>query len=712
MHPARPSCLRRCALALRHVLAIGLLALASPALAAEAGEHGEILWDTYGVPHIYGRTEADVFYGFGWSQVRSHANIVLHLYGEARGRAAEYWGAEYADQDRWMISNDVYPRARIWYDQQTPQFKQDLDAFARGMTEAARTHSEGIDPSLLQVLPITGVDVVAHAERLMNYIYIANEKNVLGDAPPPDTKGRDGSNAWALMPGRTKDGHTMLLANPHLPWAPGFFTYYEAHLNGPGIDLYGGTQIGLPIIRFAFNNDLGFTNTVNTLLGSTTYKLTPKGDGYVFDGKVLPFKVTDRQMRVRQPDGSLKTVRFQVRHTVHGPVFERHDGTLVALRVAGLDRPGMLKQYWDMGMAHTFKQFLAAVEQVQVPKFNIVYGDREGNVMYLDNGILPRHRSGDLAFWEGLVPGDTSATLWDADDIHTFKELPKVINPAGGFVQNTNDPPWVSTWPRVLDPKDYPSYIAPVGPMTLRSQTSVLSMAGDEKLSFDDFIARKRSVHSLAADRLLPALLAQAKGSRDPDILRAADALSRWDRNFEADSRGALLFEEWGRLFTGDYKFTSQQGYRTPWTLDDPLATPNGLKDPALALQQLKQAVGITEQRYGRIDRAYGEVSRFHIGEIDLPGRGGFGNLGVFDVITWDPIKDGERLPQHGETWVSMVEFSTPLKARGLMSYGNSTMPGTPHNNDQLGLLAKGEYRTLWTTREQVDAHVESVDHY
>ena len=237
-------------------------------------------------------------------------------------------------------------------------------------------------------------------------------------------------------------------------------------------------------------------------------------------------------------------------------------------------------------------------------------------------------------------------------------------------------------------------------------------MAGDEKLSFDDFIARKRSVHSLAADRLLPELLAQAKDSTDPEILRAADVLSRWDRNFEADSRGTLLFEEWGRLFTGDYKFTSQQGYRTPWTLDDPLATPNGLKDPALALQQLKQAVGITEQRYGSIDRAYGEVSRFHIGEVDLPGRGGFGNLGVFDVITWDPIKNGERLPQHGETWVSMVEFSTPLKARGLMSYGNSTMPGTPHNNDQLGLLAKGEYRTLWTTREQVDAHVESVDHY
>lgn len=697
--------------AIGHLVAVcTLIAASSAAFAADTG-HGEILWDTYGVPHIYGKTEADVFYGFGWSQVHSHANVVLHLYGEARGRAAEYWGAKYADQDRWMISNDVYDRARTWYAQQTPQFKRDLDAFARGMTDAARKHPNGIDPSLMQVLPITGVDVVAHAERLMNYIYIASEQHVRGN-PPPDTKGKDGSNAWALMPKRTKDGAAMLLANPHLPWAPGFFTYYEAHLNGPGIDIYGATQIGLPIIRFAFNNNLGFTNTVNTMLGSTTYKLTPKDGGYLFDGKVLPFKVSNKQMKVRQPDGSLKTVRFQVRHTVQGPVFERYDGTLVALRVAGLDRPGMLQQYWDMGTAHNFKEFLAAVRKVQVPKFNIVYADRDGNIMYLDNGILPRHKNGDLAFWKGLVPGDTSATLWDEDDIHSFEDLPKVINPAGGFVQNTNDPPWVSSWPRVLDPKDYPSYVAPVGPMSLRSQTSVLSMAGDDKLSFDDFIARKRSVHSLAAERLLPELLALAKGSDDADIKRAADVLSKWDRAFEADSRGALLFEEWAHLFAGDYKFVSQKGYKNPWTLDDPLSTPNGLKDPTLALQQLKQAVGITEKLYGSIDRPYGEVSRFHIGNVDLPGRGGFGNLGVFNVITWNPIKDGERLPQHGETWVSMVEFSTPLKAMGLMSYGNSTMPGTTHNNDQLGLLSKGQYRTLWTTREQVDQHVESVDHY
>lgn len=688
---------------------VACLLAAVLSLPALAKSHGQILWDSYGVPHIYAPDEAGAFYGFGWAQVKSHGNIVLHLYGEARGRAAEYWGEQYVEQDRWLASNDAYARARRWYAQQTPQFRKDLDAFAQGMTDYANAHPEQIDPSLRQVLPITGVDVVAHAERLMNYVYIASEQRVRGN-PPPDTKARDGSNAWALMPARTRDGAAMLLANPHLPWAPGFFTYYEAHLNAPGIDIYGATQIGLPIIRFAFNPDLGFTNTVNTMLGATVYKLTPAGDGYLFDGKPRAYTVEDKHLQVRQPDGTLKRLDFQVRHTVHGPVFERYDGTLVALRVAGLDRPGMLQQYWDMGKARSFDQFLAAVKRVQVPMFNIVYADRQGNVMFLDNGILPRRASGDVKYWQGLVPGDTSATLWNADDIHTYEELPKVINPPGGFVQNTNDPPWVSTWPRVLDPAKFPAYVAEEGPMSLRAQTSVLSLAGSGRLSFEDFEQRKRSVHSLAAERLLPELLALAKGSQDPDIVQAAQVLAGWDRAFEADSRGALLFEEWAHLFAGDYKYVSQKGYRDPWTLDDPLATPRGLKDPALALQQLKQAVAVTRKLYGSIDRPYGEVSRFHIGDVDLPGRGGFGNLGVFNVITWDPIKDGERLPQHGETWVSMVEFGTPLKAKGLMSYGNSTQPGSRHNNDQLSLLSQGKYRTLWTTREQVEANLESTD--
>jgi acyl-homoserine-lactone acylase len=121
----------------------------------------------------------------------------------------------------------------------------------------------------------------------------------------------------------------------------------------------------------------------------------------------------------------------------------------------------------------------------------------------------------------------------------------------------------------------------------------------------------------------------------------------------------------------------------------------------------LKDAIAETKALYGAIDRPFGEVSRFALNDVNLPGNGGFGNEGVFRVITWSPLKDGVRTPVHGETWVSLVEFSTPIKAQGLMSYGSSTQPGSPHRSDQLQHLSDKAFRTLWTTRAEVEKHVE-----
>lgn len=683
--------------------ALGLAAAAPAATPATHAGGGEILWDTFGVPHVYAKTEAGAFWGFGYAQAQSHGNLLLRLFGEARGRAAEYWGgADNETQDRWLVANDVPTRAVTWFRQQTPQMRADLDAFAAGINAYAAAHPDALDPAMRRVLPVSGTDVMAHAHRLMNYVYIASDRKVLAD---PTTNEAGGSNAWAVAPSRSASGKAMLLANPHLPWAPSMLTYYEAHLNAPGYSVYGATQVGLPVLRFAFNDDLGFTNTVNTMLGYASYKLTLADGGYRYDGKVLPFTTAQKSYRVRQPDGTLKTVAFTQRYATQGPVFDLpKNGGTIALKVAGLDRPGVLQQYLDMGKAHDFAAFQRALRRMQVPMFNIVYADRAGHVMYIDNGILPRHADGDVATWSRPVAGDTSATLWR--DVHGYDDLPKVVDPASGFVQNANDPPWLATWPRQLDPKAFPAYVAPVGPVSQRAQHSVMLMTATPKLSFDDFVARKLDTGSLMADRLLPDLLAAAKGNADPDIAAAAALLAGWDHKFDADARGALLFETWAALFA-PRNFVDQSNYAVKWTLDDPLATPRGLKDPAAAVAMLKAAVAKTRQLYGALDRPFGESSRFHLGDVSLPGNGGFGNTGVFRTITWGPMKNGERTPVHGETWVSMIEFSKPMKALGMMSYGNSSQPGSPHNSDQLRFLTSKTFRTLWIERTEVERHVE-----
>ena len=676
--------------------------------ASTAWAGGEILWDSFGVPHIYAKTEAGTFYGFGYAQAQSHGDLLLHMYGESRGKAAEYWGASFESQDKWIAANDVPSRSIAWYKAQKPQMRADLDAFAAGINAYAAAHPDKIDPAVKIVLPITGLDVIQHAHRLMNYMYIASDRRVLVN---PATNEAGGSNAWAVAPARSASGHTMLLANPHLPWAPSLLTYYEAQVTGPGISLYGATQVGLPVLRFGFNNDLGFTNTVNTISGYTSYVLKLADGGYMFDGKVLPFKTVDKSYKVKQPDGTLKTVTFTQRYAVQGPVFDLPGGTTtIALKVAGLDRPGVLQQYLDMGKARNWAQFEAALKTLQVPMFNIVYGDRAGNILYLDNGILPKHpEGGDFAHWSRPVPGDTSATLWK--DVHPYEDMPKVFNPAGGFVQNTNDPPWVSTWPRVLDPKKYPAYVAIVGPMSQRSQMSNRLLAGTNKISFDEFVAKKVTTTALMADRMLPDLLKAASTSDDPDIKQAVAVLSAWDHRDEPDARGALLFETWALIFAPN-NFTSQANYAEKWTLDNPLETPRGLKDPAAAVAMLKQAVAKTKQLYGAIDQPYGDVSRFHIGDVNLPANGGMGNTGIFRTITWGPMKNGERTPVAGETWVSMVEFGTPMKAVGMMSYGNSSQPGSKHANDQLKFLASKTFRTLWISRADVEKNLEETDKF
>ena len=685
------------------VLALGLAGLTSAVAQPKSGS-GEILWDSFGVPHVYAKTETGVFYGFGWAQAQSHGNLLLRLYGEARAKGAEYWGTSSEASDRWLIANGVPERSVVWYNAQTPAFRADLDAFAAGINAYAAAHPDALDPQVRQVLPITGIDVIAHAHKLMNYNYIASEKKALVDSAT-DTAG--GSNAWAVAPSRSASGKTLLLANPHLPWEPSQLTYYEAHLNGPGIALYGATQVGLPVLRFAFNSDLGFTNTVNTIAGSTTYRLTLAPGGYLYDGKVRPFATTQRSYRVRQADGSLMTKAIAVRSSIHGPVFDLPGGQTVAVRVAGLDRPGVLDQYLQMGKARTFAAFQTQLKRLQVPMFNIVYGDRAGHVMYFDNGILPEHATGgDFATWSKLVPGDTSKTLWSR--VLPYAALPKVIDPASGFVQNANDAPWVSTYPVQLRPKNFVAHMDGSGPMNLRAQMSVRLLNDGRKLTFDDFVARKLTTTSLMADRTLPDLIPLAKASADPELRAAATLLESWDHRYEPDARGALLFETWAQTFAPG-RSSDFRNFKVQWSLDDPLNTPNGFKDPAQALAMLKSAIAKTKTLYGAIDRPYGEVSRFHIDGVNLPANGGLGATGVFRTITWGPMKNGERVPIHGETWVSMVEFGTPMKAVGLMSYGNSSQPGSPHRSDQLSYLANKTFRTLWIDRAEIEKHLEAT---
>ncbi|BAT56856.1 peptidase S45, penicillin amidase (plasmid) [Nostoc sp. NIES-3756] len=655
----------------------------------------EILWDTYGIPHIYSNNVQKAFQAFGWAQMQSHGNLLLRLYGQARGKAAEYWGEEYLDSDKWVLTMGVPNRAIVWYEAQSPAFRSYIDAFAAGINAYAKEHADLIDDEVEVALPIKPEDVLSHLQRLLLFTFVVDPGRVADMSP---AKATPGSNGWAIAPKRSASGKAMLLANPHLPWGD-LFLWYEAQITAPGIDAYGATLVGIPVLAIAFNDNLGWTHTVNTHDGWDAYELKLQKGGYLFDGKVRPFETTSFPLKVKQKNGYLREQILTVNSSVHGPVVSQKDGKVLALRVVGQNSPGVLEQWWDMARSRNLTQFQKVLQRLQLPMFTVMYADREGHIMHLFNGLVPVRKQGDFAYWEGIISGDTSKTLWTKN--HPYQDLPKVIDPASGWLQNANDPPWTTTFPTAIKAENYPSYIAPRGPMDFRAQISAKMLAEDDSISFDEMIAYKHSTRMELADRILDDLIEAAQKSKDELVRRAVYVLAAWDRKTDANSKGAVLFNSWVDNLDLDKAFS------TPWQEKSPRTTPDGLADPESAVKALSDVAAKVEKTYGRLDVAWGDVFRLQYGNLDLPANGGDDDKGIFRVLNFAPTSDGRFQAVHGDSYVAAVEFSQPVKAKALTSYGNATQPNSSHAGDQLKLLARQKLRPVWRTRQEITAHLE-----
>jgi acyl-homoserine-lactone acylase len=665
---------------------------------ATAVARNEILWDSWGIPHIYGIDAAGLFHGFGWAQAQSHGNLILRLYGHARGRAAEYWGGDYLDSDRWVRTMGVPRRAEEWYQAQSPEFRNYLDAFVAGINDYAKEHPDQISDDVKVVLPVKATDIIAHGQRVTHFTFVVNSGSVKSQAKDWHP---DGSNAWAIAPSHSESGHALLLANPHLRWAD-FYLWYEAHFIAPGVNLYGATLVGSPLLSIAFNDYLGWTHTVNTLDGADLYELTLMDGGYRWDGGVRKFEREEQTLKVKQKDGSLQEEKLVVRRSIHGPVVEEKNGKALALRVVGLDQPYSAQQYWDMGRARNLAEFEAAEKRLQNPMFTVMYADRDGHIMHLFGGRTPVRPKGNYN-WARIVPGDTSVTLWTST--HPYEELPRVVDPSTGWLQNANDPPWTTTFPPALDANNFPSYMAPRF-MHFRAQRSARMLMEDPRISFEKLVRYKHSTRMELADRILDDLSSAVQQHGGEKAKRAIVVLESWDRCADAESRGAVLFEAFFKELT--QRAGKGGPFAVPWNEKSPLKTPGGLADPAMAVAALEAAADKVQADHGSLDVAWGKVYHLIIDKVDLPANGGPSDLGIFRAAYFGRTNGGPMQIAGGDSYVAAIEFSNPVRAKALIGYGNSSQPGSPHRTDQLPLFARKELRPVWRTRQEIEAHLES----
>ncbi len=658
-------------------------------------EQSELIWDEWGVPHIYARSEAELFYLHGWAQMQSHANLILELYAKSRGAAASYWGEEYLYNDV-LIHTLGFPKlAQTWHETQNPEFKQLSEEFVKGMNAYAQAHPEAIDSDRKAVLPIVPSDITAH------FLFVIYTRFVGGEELGRVSNWKEiGSNTYAIGPKRSASGNAMLVQNPHLPWW-GEFLFYESQLVSADINSYGVTLLGFPVHGIAFNEKLGWSHTNNTIDNADIYELSLQGEGYVLDGEEKAFEVTQKTLQVKSPEGEMEERTIDLYRSEHGPILKKGDKKALAFRIPGLDQPNPAYQWYSMAKAQNFEQFENALQLLQIPFFNVMYADQEGNIFYMFNGIIPKRNSGDWSFWNNIVPGNTSEYIWQ--ETHPYEDLPKFKNPEQAWIQNANDPPWTSTFPQAIKAEDFPPYIAPQS-MYFRPQRSARMLAEDESITFEELQDYKLSTRMELADRILDDLNTAVEEHGSEESKAAMDVLNAWDRQANADSKGAALFYMWANKIN-PYGMGS---FATPWDAKKPRSTPDGLSDPKAAVEKLNQAAQEVQDTYGSLDVAWGEVCRIRYAGKDLPGNGADGSVGIFRVAWGGPGKDGKLEISGGDTWVGVIEFGEKVQAKILLSYGNSTQDGSPHHGDQLELFSKKEFRDAWYYREALDQHIKS----
>ena len=666
-------------------------------------EGTEILWDTYGVPHIFAPDHTSLFYAYGYAQMEAHAELLIRLYAQARGRAAEFYGEQYLDEDRWVWTNGIPQRAREWATQQSPEFYPLLQAFASGLNARATEEIETLSDAARAILPLTVEDVLAHGMRVIHFGWRGDSESVETRVSGA-VKSPSGSNGWAISPFRSASGHAMLLSNSHLRWGDKH-TYFEVQLSAPGVSSYGAVWVGFPTLRLCFTDYVGWTQTTNGVNLAHLYRLTLNDHGYELDGETRSFEVENQVIRVRQEDGTLREEPLLIRRSEHGPVVFDRDGMTVALRVAGTTRPHMFEQFWRMGLSRNLAQFEEAMRMRQLPLFNTMYADRDGLIMYLFNTVSPLRVQGDHSFWGGVVPGDDSELIW-SDDLVPYEELPRVIDPPNGWVQNCNDSPWTCTHPVVIEPEMSPAYTATPPSHTPRAQRSIRLLAQADAISLADLKEMKLSTRAEVADRFVDDLVAAARQFGGERAQRAAGILESWDRETECGSDGAFLFYCFVEAAGED--FNAIGGYAIAADSAQPLTTPCGFADPARAADMLDAQVERLEREYGSLHVLWGDVVRLRRGALDLPGNGAPGVMGAVRTAAPGSFENGTAQIESGDTFYFVLEFTDPIRAEALLGYGNWSREGSKHVTDQLEMASNKQMRPVLRQRSEIEAALES----
>ncbi|HEY2931276.1 MAG TPA: acylase [Acidobacteriota bacterium] len=662
--------------------------------------------DNYGVPHILGETEEAAAFGLGYAVAEDHILELARLFLKARSEEAAFFGEKFVDSDLATKELQIHEYAQIGYQRMPPWVRFIVDGYAAGYNRYVAKHRSELPE---WVKPVSGVDVVAHARRviIMEFSMDLRQLQAIGrsasaSAPNVWWEPVHGSNMWAIGKERSVSGKGILLGNPHLSWS-GSQIFHEAHLTVPGkVNISGSTLIGAPGLAIGFNENLGWSHTVNAHDSDDVYELTLDSKDehrYLYDGHSLPMQKQEIEVRVKTDSGMVARKK-DVYWTHYGPVLKWHAGKAYAFKSANLDECRFIEQWNRMGKAGNLAEFRRALDMQAIPMFNICYADREGNVFYIFNGRFPDRPSGYR--WSGVIPGNTAASEWSS--ILPESRLPQLINPSGGYVQNSNSSPWYTNLRQIIDRRNFPEDLTP-NFNGLRTQLSLEMLEADRSITLDEVLSYKYNTRLLLADRVKTDLLQIAAGQTVDGINldEPSAVLQAWDNRAARESRSAMLFV----TFWTKYREKARPLFAKSWEERQPVTTPAGIGDKAAALKALAAAAKEMKEKYHVLDPPWGDIHRLRRGSLDVPIGGLTDDFGAFRIIGYEPLKDGIFAARGGDSYVFAVEFTSPPKAYSIVAYSQSDDQNSRHYTDQSALFAQEKWKQAWFTEDEIAKNLE-----
>jgi len=687
-----------------------------------------IIRDDWGIAHVYGKTDADAVFGMEYAQAEDDFNRIETNYLNAIGRLAEAEGegAVYQDLRMRLFIDPDSMQAR--YRASPAWLRKLMDAFADGLNFYLYRHPE-VKPRVLthfepwMALTFSEGSIGGDIERV-NLSELAACYG--GDSARPAPTGGDGedaafepggSNGIAIAPAIAHDHHALLWINPHTSF---YFRSELQMVSDEGLDAYGAVTWGQFFVYQGFNRTAGWMHTSSGVdnIDEFLESVVQRGGRYYYryGDREVPLRVRTVTVPFKTSTGMAHKT-FTVYYTQHGPVVRKVDGRWVSVSLMQNPMNALIQSY-TRTKARDYAEFRKIMELHTNSSNNTVFADARGNIAYFHSNYIPRR---DTSFdWTRPVDGSNPATSYRG--VLSIDETPNLLNPAIGWLYNSNNAPWSAAGPESPKRDAFPRYVETVPEETPRGWHALRVLTGSRDWTMTSLTAAAFDSYLPSFERMLPPLLKAYDALPAGDTLSArlaeqVTALRGWDYRWGAASIPTALAIYWAERVVHRVSQEARAAGMSAQTYVAQRASPEEL------LGALAAASDALTADFGTWRTPWGDINRFqrindsiapHFDDtqpsIPVPFTSSlWGSLASFGARPYPNTK--KWYGTSGNSFVAVVEFGDSVRAKAITAGGESGAPGSPHFNDEAARYAAGDLRDVYFYRSQLTGHTEREYH-